>query len=108
MKVPHHFSDGFSKAICPVRNNQTFLSSLAHESSRGGWDRYLFFASFPDTSYLATFVISLRGLSGFVDGETIGYHSGDVSDEARRNIRSRRDRVSEVGSRDSGKPRAQP
>jgi hypothetical protein len=34
--------------------------------------------------------------------------SGDVSDEARGNIRSLGDRVGEVGSRDSGQPRAQP
>jgi hypothetical protein len=34
--------------------------------------------------------------------------SGDVSDEAKRNIPTIGDRVSEVGSRDSGKPRAQP
>jgi hypothetical protein len=30
--------------------------------------------------------------------------SGDVSDEAKRNIRTAGDRVGEVGSRDSGKP----
>ena len=32
--------------------------------------------------------------------------SGDVSDEARRNVRSLGDRVGEVGSRHSGEPRA--
>jgi hypothetical protein len=36
----------------------------------------------------------------------ICYHSGDVSDEARRDFSSHADRVAEVGSRDSGKPRA--
>jgi hypothetical protein len=37
----------------------------------------------------------------------LGFNS-DVSDEARRNIRTIGDRVGEVGSRDSGKPRAGP
>ena len=41
-------------------------------------------------------------------GENALGFSGDVSDEARRNISTIEVRVSEVGSRDSGEPRAQP
>jgi hypothetical protein len=50
----------------------------------------------------------LAGLVGLSWAKMRWVFSGDVSDEAKRNIRTIGDRVGEVGSRDSGKPRAQP
>ena len=53
------------------------------------------------------YVRSIRMCRTLMGKNALGI-SGDVSDEAKRNIPTIGDRVSEVGSRDSGKPRAQP